>query len=509
MSGTGAPDGAQKPFLYEIVIDGDAVSASVTDINTSLASTSDRVINNPSSSENNLDALPVCDGMTFGTYAFESSSAVNDVTTSALEHEDQPIAADYRRGTDEVRFMTTSRTFVSNDAYVGSIGTSYTIGNSCRIEPQGVLSPGPSPGDFSGATTGSETRTFDSSGTMSFKIAAANVQIDCPGLSIANGFIRTEALTFDLEYSGSPSFDITSTYTGSQTASQTRDYLSVRGGGGNRGLEMVFADIRYDTFILKYRFFKFDSGDFGFNSERDVWPGHNAGPQGVGPIVNAFRPPFGFPGGYEPEDVPPTQTVGVGQPPVPNYKGWSQRGLFVNQTIVARGSNVTVHELEDTEHRFASNITSGGGGQTPITYFSDFIGLTAPPGLEFSSDSSDENPVSMLLNNAPTLQMFPTTAESTRGACDRNGDLFYSVDIPNNDAQRWRTSPFGGANPDYDLATFYGYKNFDPAETIGMPANELNGPNGDPANTTRPLWGPIIAVQEATIPEEEEEEEEP
>ena len=268
-------------------------------------------------------------------------------------------------------------------------------------------------------------------------------------------------------------------------------------------LEVQFADIRYGTMVVKER--QYVPEAINFNVDIHV-------PAGVFVAIPAGQ--LNIPDGANPQVVGPviavtdtTNTIAVVEvftSFVPIYAVWGSRNRFINKTHIRGRSLDETFELED-EFYATAKFSGSPGIQLPEVYEGIFGQGFIPAGPDV--DPEETTVVELGTGNATILNSAFLWAspelQSNVGVNDRTGRLFYSVGLFDIDRQSGSKGPGAGflePRPDYDHASFTAYGTKDPVADTGMPPNEQNGPQGDETNTTRPLFGPIIMIQNKTIP---------
>ena len=243
--------------------------------------------------------------------------------------------------------------------------------------------------------------------------------------------------------------------------------------------------------IIKHRVFQPEEGFF-FNQPGTDAP-TVANPQTVGPVINQR---LGV-------DLLPVIAIAGTSLPVDlgEVASWAPRNRFLNKTIVV--AQDVSEQFEDVDEFYAQNFTTGLF-QIPRIFTrglqsaADSVAL----GTDIDESTSEANAPNIVLEAIKTI---PTSLElSTNVAVhDRLGKLFYSVDVPDNDlfTQRIQGTSFF---PDWNYTSYSAYVNIDQTLSVEQPPNEQNGPQGELTNTTRPLFSPMVAVQNITIPGEEE-----
>jgi hypothetical protein len=126
-----------------------------------------------------------------------------------------------------------------------------------------------------------------------------------------------------------------------------------------------------------------------------------------------------------------------------------------------------------------------------------------PLNSEVVTDSGDPTPGQRLWVIPGAVPM-PFTVP-TVAVHDRNGAYFYNIELPSSDRVGYFTNPgpllVFLANFNYTSYSAYGSQ--DPTIPVGMPLNEALGAQTTLANTTRPLFYALVAVQNEKIPDEE------
>ena len=356
MTKSDAAEGASRPYLLEISVSGESVTA--TNVNVTTPSNTVAVRRNPGGILNivagDISLLPTCDP---GDPSAVGSITNSDTTTFDTENsgettqDDCPLAADYKIDTDnEIGFITTSSQSIGSSSTEGVTVLSTTFNEVCKIPvgggftlgshiTPGVIVPFPTTPTVS---TGSRNFVYKdySDNKMTIKIDGGFHQATVGPLSV--GVAQGNENTTILDTGSAPQVV-------SITQDTPQDELQI-GAPDNfftTEIEIKWADIRYGSMIIKHRVFQPEEGFF-FNQPGTDAP-TVANPQTVGPVINQR---LGV-------DLLPVIAIAGTSLPVDlgEVASWAPRNRFLNKTIVV--AQDVSEQFEDVDEFYAQNFTTG------------------------------------------------------------------------------------------------------------------------------------------------------
>ncbi len=505
MTSNNANVGGIVSFLLEVSVNGDTVTSSHTNVSVAgnIESTfvnTTTIVNEPEGGD--ILNLPLCSSGGKGTATDTSNRTDNQRSFRATTQGESPIAADYKIDTDdEIGFISTSMNdFVDATTFVQSSIES-SVFDACKVPFLGTfLLP-----DFGFFLARENITTFNGNwkidrdsqvslhmdgGRKSFTIGPltaglANHNVDAEVTRSTTRTVTSDAFggfdPFPTEANGGVVITETESSSIATTRAQATANISRTQSLLTTELEITFADIRYGSMIVKHRFLRPESIED--NSGGSESPGAS-NPQSVGPVKNVHL------SGINRGDPLKEQLI-VGTSTTPTL--WGTRNSQVNRTFI-QAPGVSL-EIEDVDEFYAQNFTSGGL-QVGFIFHTNF--LSGAENITQNTSTSVSLPQNAVFRNSKT-RLTSQTLSSNVAVHDRLGGLFFNVDLPGADNQSIRIGGFT-VPAEWDFTSHSSYAGVDPTVSVGMPPNEELGPQGDESNTTRPLFGPLVAVQNATIP---------